>query len=48
MSLVTWLKRLRRRLDDADFEDEIRAHLAIATAERMADGPIDRPRTTGR
>ena len=39
MSIVAWLKRLtRRRLDDEDFKQEIRAHLAIATAEKMADG----------
>ena len=34
--LFSWLKR--RRLDDEDFQDEIRAHLAIAADERMADG----------
>jgi predicted permease len=40
MSIVSWLKSLkrRRRLDDDDLEDEIRAHLAIATDERVADG----------
>jgi macrolide transport system ATP-binding/permease protein len=39
MSIVVWLKRLtRRRLDDEDFKQEIRAHLAIATEEKMADG----------
>jgi predicted permease len=39
MSIVAWLKRLtRRRLDDEDFQEEIRAHLAIAEDERMADG----------
>ena len=39
MSIVAWLKKLtRRRLDDDDFEEEIRAHLAIAADERMADG----------
>ena len=39
MSIVSWLKRWRRRkLDEADFQDEIRAHLAIAAEERMADG----------
>ena len=31
-----WLKR--RRLDEDDFREEIRAHLAIATEERVADG----------
>src|SRR3954469_9663623 len=39
MSIVTWLKRLTRRgLDDEDFQDEIRAHLAIAASEQVADG----------
>src|SRR5437879_1814661 len=39
MSIIAWLKRLkRRRLDDEDFEDEIRSHLAIAADDRMADG----------
>ncbi len=39
MSILAWLKGLmRRRLDDEDFQDEIRAHLAIATDEKMADG----------
>jgi hypothetical protein len=39
MSIAGWLKRLkRRRLDDEDFKDEIRAHLAIAADEKMADG----------
>jgi predicted permease len=36
MALFGWLKR--RRLDDDDFGDEIRAHLAIAAADRVADG----------
>src|ERR1700716_3566472 len=36
MSIVSWLKR--RRLDDEDFQEEIRAHLTIAADERMADG----------
>jgi len=36
MRIVSWLER--RRLDDDDFRDEIRAHLAIAAQERMADG----------
>ena len=31
-----WLKR--RRLDDDDFQDEIRAHLDMATDDRVADG----------
>jgi macrolide transport system ATP-binding/permease protein len=39
MSILAWLKRLmRRRLDDDDFQEEIRAHLAIAADERVADG----------
>src|SRR5688500_2223286 len=41
MSIVAWLKRLKRRrldLDEEDFQDEIRAHLAIAADERIADG----------
>ena len=34
MSILAWLKGLmRRRLDDEDFQDEIRAHLAIAADE---------------
>jgi len=32
------VKPLRLDLDDDDFQDEIRAHLAIAAAERVADG----------
>jgi len=39
MSIMAWLKKLRRRgLDHDDFAEEIRAHLAIAADERMADG----------
>ncbi|HWF84515.1 MAG TPA: ABC transporter permease [Vicinamibacterales bacterium] len=39
MSIRAWLKGFaRRRLDDDDFEEEIRAHLAISADERMADG----------
>jgi predicted permease len=39
MSILSWLKRLtRRRLDDDDFQDEIRAHMALAEAEKIADG----------
>jgi len=34
--MFSWLKR--RRLDDEDFEEEIRAHLRIAADERIADG----------
>ena len=36
MGIRSWLRR--RGLDDDDFEEEIRAHLAIATHERVADG----------
>ena len=36
MSFFSWLKR--RRLDEEDFDEEIRAHLAIAADERIADG----------
>src|SRR5262245_30395644 len=45
MSIRSFLKRLngltglwRRRLDDDDFQEEIRAHLAIAADDQMADG----------
>ena len=39
MSFRAWLERLkRRRLDEDDFQEEIRAHLAMAAAEKMADG----------
>jgi putative ABC transport system permease protein len=39
MSIIAWLKGLkRRRLDDDDFQEEIRAHLKLAADERMADG----------
>ena len=39
MSIVAWIKGLtRRRLDDQDLQDEIRAHLAIAADEHIADG----------
>ncbi len=39
MSMADWLKRrLRRRLDDDDFAEEIRAHLSLAAEELMADG----------
>ena len=49
MSILSWLKRLqRRRLDDEDFQDEIRAHLAIAADERMADGADPRRRAATR
>ncbi len=36
MRFLPWLKP--RRLDEQDFHDEIRAHLAIAEQERMAGG----------
>jgi predicted permease len=39
MSIVAWLKRLaRRRLDDDDFQEEIRAHLAMAADDRVKAG----------
>jgi hypothetical protein len=39
MAILAWFKGLaRRRLDDQDLQDEIRAHLAIAADERVADG----------
>ncbi len=39
MRILAWLKRLTtRRLDEDDFQDEIRAHLAIAADDRVADG----------
>src|SRR6266542_5495968 len=39
MSIIGWLKgRMRRRLDDEDFNEEIRAHLKIAADEKIADG----------
>jgi len=36
MGIWSWLKR--RQLDEQDFQDEIRAHLAIAEQERIEDG----------
>ena len=36
MSFASWLKR--QRLDDEDFQEEIRAHLKIASDEKIADG----------
>ena len=36
MGIRSWLKR--RRLDEEDFKEEIRAHLALAEDERVADG----------
>jgi len=39
MSISVWLKGvLRKRLDEDDFDDEIRAHLAIAADEKQSDG----------
>lgn len=38
MGILSWLKRRRLDLDDDDFENEIRAHLAIAEDERVAEG----------
>ena len=38
MSIVAWLKRRRLDLDEEDFQDELRAHLAIAEDERTAGG----------
>ena len=39
MRLLDWLNRRRPfDLDEADFREEIRAHLAIAADERIADG----------
>ena len=39
MRILAWLKRLTtRRLDEDDFQDEIRAHLAIAADEHVAGG----------
>jgi predicted permease len=40
--LIAWLRRSKwRRLDDEDFQDEIRAHLSIAADDKMAEG-VDR------
>ena len=43
MGILSWLKRRRRELDldEEDFQAEIRAHLAIATDEKLSDG-VDR------
>ena len=38
MRILSGSRRRQRRLDDDDFQDEIRAHLAIAEEERVADG----------
>lgn len=38
-SFLGWLKgRWPRRLDDDDFQEELRSHFAIAQAEKIADG----------
>ena len=45
MSILSWLKswsKRRRRLDEDDLQEEMRAHLAIAAKERMADGADER------
>jgi hypothetical protein len=38
MSLWSWFTRRRLSLDEQDFQDEIRSHLAMAADERAADG----------
>jgi len=39
MGIMSWLKGRRPvELDEDDFKEEIRAHLAIATQEKIADG----------
>jgi len=41
MSITSWFERLTRRrldLDDEDFQEEIRSHLAMAERERIAEG----------
>jgi len=38
MSLWSWITRRRLGLDEQDFQDEIRAHLAIAADEQIAGG----------
>ena len=39
MGILSWLTRRRPvELDEDDFKEEIRAHLAIATEEKIADG----------
>src|SRR5206468_5445109 len=41
--IASWIERLkRRRLDEDDFQEEIRAHLAMAAKERMEDGADQR------
>ena len=40
MGILSWLTRRRRELelDEEDFQAEVRAHLAIAAEEKVADG----------
>jgi predicted permease len=38
MTIWAWLRRLKRRPDDDDLREEIRAHLALAVNEKVADG----------
>jgi hypothetical protein len=38
VSILTWVKAEARRPDDEDFQEEMRAHLAIAADERIAEG----------
>lgn len=38
MRIPSWLRRRRLDLDEDDFQEEIRAHLAIDAGERVADG----------
>src|SRR5436190_21097797 len=43
MGLLSWLKGKRPvELDEDDFKEEIRAHLAIAAQEKIADGADQR------
>jgi putative ABC transport system permease protein len=43
MSIWSWLKRRRMRLDEDDFQEEIRAHLAMAEKDQIESG-ADRER----
>ncbi len=38
MSIWSWLTRRRLDLDDQDFKDEVRSHLAIAADEKVSEG----------
>src|SRR3569832_2295605 len=38
MAIWKWLTRRRVRLDEDDFNEEMRAHLAMAERDRIADG----------